>query len=93
LQGIETLPLRMARHVSNTQKVVEFLASHAMVSRVGHPMPGVIPAMHWQSSCYPAALGSVFGFDVGVHANKEKPSLKRCKFSVTWPTSAIAGLW
>ena len=31
LQGIETLPLRMARHVENTRKVVEFLAAHPMV--------------------------------------------------------------
>ena len=38
LQGIETLPLRMARHMSNTQKVVEFLAAQPFVSRVGHPM-------------------------------------------------------
>ncbi|HWI79265.1 MAG TPA: O-acetylhomoserine aminocarboxypropyltransferase, partial [Ramlibacter sp.] len=38
LQGIETLPLRMARHMGNTAKVVEFLASHPFVARVGHPM-------------------------------------------------------
>ena len=37
LQGIETLPLRMARHVENTRKVVEFLAGHAMVASVGYP--------------------------------------------------------
>jgi hypothetical protein len=37
LQGIETLPLRMARHVDNTRKVVEFLAAHPMVARVGYP--------------------------------------------------------
>ena len=38
LQGIETLPLRMERHIDNTQKVVEFLAAHPFVSRVGHPL-------------------------------------------------------
>ncbi len=38
LQGIETLPLRMARHVDNTRKVVAFLAAHAMV--VGRRLPG-----------------------------------------------------
>ena len=37
LQGIETLPLRMARHVENTRKVVAFLAAHPMVARVGYP--------------------------------------------------------
>src|SRR5213076_3415813 len=38
LQGIETLPLRMDRHMSNTRKVVEFLDSHAFVEQVRHPM-------------------------------------------------------
>src|ERR1700712_434973 len=37
LQGIETLPLRMARHVENARKVVGFLAGHAMVESVGYP--------------------------------------------------------
>src|SRR5437764_5140869 len=37
LQGIETLPLRMARHVDNTRKVVAFLAGHPMVGAVGYP--------------------------------------------------------
>src|SRR5688572_26775161 len=37
LQGIETLPLRMERHVANTRKVVEFLSKHAMVTAVGYP--------------------------------------------------------
>ena len=56
LQGIETLPLRMARHMSNTVQVVEFLASHPLVSRVGHPLlpshpshapqPGDPPSQH-----------------------------------------------
>jgi O-acetylhomoserine (thiol)-lyase len=35
LQGIETLPLRMERHMRNTEKVVQFLASHPLVGRVG----------------------------------------------------------
>src|SRR5512140_3505675 len=37
LQGIETLPLRMARHIENTRKIVAFLASHALVEAVGYP--------------------------------------------------------
>src|SRR5215468_4671712 len=38
LQGIETLPLRMERHIDNTQKVVEFLSTHPFVEHVGHPL-------------------------------------------------------
>lgn len=37
LQGIETLGLRMERHVANTRRVVEFLAAHPMVASVSHP--------------------------------------------------------
>src|SRR5712671_6446019 len=37
LQGIETLPLRMARHVDNTRKVVEFLTTHPSVEKVLYP--------------------------------------------------------
>ncbi len=37
LQGIETLPLRMSRHVDNTRRVVQFLAGHAMVESVAYP--------------------------------------------------------
>jgi O-acetylhomoserine (thiol)-lyase len=38
LQGVETLGLRMERHMRNTEKVVQFLASQPFVGRVGHPM-------------------------------------------------------
>src|SRR5690349_16170990 len=37
LQGIETLPVRMARHIDNTRAVVKFLAEHPMVASVGYP--------------------------------------------------------
>ena len=37
IQGIETLPLRMARHVDNTRKLVAHLAGHEAVARVSHP--------------------------------------------------------
>ena len=37
LQGLETLPLRMARHISNTERVVEFLAAQKEVAAVHHP--------------------------------------------------------
>ena len=37
LQGVETLSLRLERHVENTKKVVEFLASHPQVEKVNHP--------------------------------------------------------
>ncbi|MCB2071331.1 MAG: PLP-dependent transferase, partial [Ottowia sp.] len=38
LQGIETLPLRMERHIANTEQVVRFLAEHPFVAKVSHPL-------------------------------------------------------
>jgi O-acetylhomoserine (thiol)-lyase len=64
LQGIETLPLRMARHMSNTEKVVEFLASHAMVGRVGHPLLPSHPSHALAKKLLPRGAGSVFSFDL-----------------------------
>ncbi len=64
LQGIETLPLRMARHVENTRKVVEFLAAHAFVERVGHPMLESHPSHALAQKLLPKGAGSVFSFDM-----------------------------
>jgi O-acetylhomoserine (thiol)-lyase len=64
LQGIETLPLRMARHMENTAKVVEFLASHPLVSRVGHPLLESHPSHALARQLLPRGAGSVFSFDI-----------------------------
>jgi O-acetylhomoserine (thiol)-lyase len=64
LQGIETLPLRMARHMENTAKVVEFLVSHPMVSRVGHPLLESHPSHPLAQKLLPRGAGSVFSFDI-----------------------------
>jgi O-acetylhomoserine (thiol)-lyase len=64
LQGIETLPLRMAQHMRNTTKVVEFLATHPFVSRVGHPMLESHPSHALAQKLLPRGAGSVFSFDI-----------------------------
>ncbi len=64
LQGIETLPLRMARHMSNTEKVVEFLSQQPFVSRVGHPMLEGHPSHALAQRLLPRGAGSVFSFDI-----------------------------
>jgi len=64
LQGIETLSLRMARHMSNTQKVVEFLASQPFVARVGHPLLESHPSHALAQKLLPRGAGSVFSFDL-----------------------------
>ena len=64
LQGIETLGLRMTRHISNTEKVVAFLASHPFVSRVGHPLLESHTSYALAKKLLPRGAGSVFSFDL-----------------------------
>lgn len=64
LQGLETLPLRMARHVENTRKLVQFLAAHPMVSRVGYPELEGHPSHALAKKLLPRGCGSVFSFDL-----------------------------
>jgi O-acetylhomoserine (thiol)-lyase len=64
LQGLETLPLRMARHMSNTERVVQYLASHPLVGRVGHPMLESHPSHALAQKLLPRGAGSVFSFDI-----------------------------
>ncbi len=64
LQGIETLPLRMARHVENTRKVVAFLAAHALVAKVGYPELEGHPSHALAQRLLPRGCGSVFSFDM-----------------------------
>ena len=66
LQGIETLPLRMERHLANTEKIVRFLAEHPFVARVGHPLLPSHPshALAGRLLKHGArGAGSVFSFD------------------------------
>ena len=64
LQGIETLPLRMERHMRNTHQVVEFLASHPLVARVGHPLLESHPSHALAKKLLPRGAGAVFSFDL-----------------------------
>ena len=64
LQGIETLPLRMARHVENTRKVVQFLVAHGQVARVGYPELESHPDHALAKRLLPRGCGSVFSFDL-----------------------------
>ena len=64
LQGIETLGLRMACHMQNTEAVVAFLAAHPMVERVGHPMLESHSSHALAKQLLPRGAGSVFSFDI-----------------------------
>jgi O-acetylhomoserine (thiol)-lyase len=79
LQGIETLPLRMARHVENTRKVVAFLAAHGLVSRVGYPELEGHPSHALAKKLLPRGCGSVFSFDLKGSRSQGKAFIEALK--------------
>lgn len=64
LQGVETLSLRLERHVANALKVVEFLSSHPKVAKVNHPSLADHPDHALYNKLYPQGAGSIFTFEV-----------------------------
>ncbi|WP_244848434.1 O-acetylhomoserine aminocarboxypropyltransferase [Caballeronia sp. SL2Y3] len=64
LQGIETLPLRMDRHVANTRKVIEFLLSTPAVEGVAYPELPTHRDHALAKRLLPRGAGAVFSFDV-----------------------------
>ncbi len=79
LQGIETLSLRMARHMENTQKVVAFLAAQPFVARVGHPMLASHPSHALAQKLLPRGAGSVFSFDLAGSRSQGKAFVESLK--------------
>jgi O-acetylhomoserine (thiol)-lyase len=64
LQGLETLSLRVERHVENALKVVEFLRSHPKVARVNHPALSEHPDHALYQKYFPKGGGSIFTFEI-----------------------------
>ena len=64
LQGLETLSLRLERHVSNALKVVEYLKNHPKVAKVNHPVLPDHPAHALYNKYFPLGAGSIFTFEI-----------------------------
>ena len=64
LQGVETLSLRLERHVENTKKVVEFLENHPKVEKVNHPSLSDHPDHDLYEKYFPNGGGSIFTFEL-----------------------------
>jgi O-acetylhomoserine (thiol)-lyase len=64
LQGIETLSLRLDRHVENSKKVVEFLKNHPQVKKVNHPSLPDHPQHALYEKYFPNGAGSIFTFEI-----------------------------
>lgn len=64
IQGVETLPLRMARHVENARAIVAFLREHPFVAHVGYPDLAEHPDHELAKRLLPRGAGAVFSFDL-----------------------------
>lgn len=64
LQGVETLSLRVERHVENTLKVVDFLKNHPKVAKVNHPSLPDHPDHALYNRYFPHGGGSIFTFEI-----------------------------
>lgn len=70
IQGIETLSLRVERHVENTRKVVDFLVNHPKIAYVNYPELPNSPYKALADKYFPNGVGAVFTF--GVKGGKEE---------------------
>lgn len=64
LQGLETLSLRVERHVENALKVVDFLTHHPKVASVNHPSLSSHPDHELYTKYFPKGAGSIFTFEI-----------------------------
>lgn len=64
LQGLETLSLRVDRHVENSLKIVEYLSKHPKVASVSHPALSNHPSHDLYTKYFPNGAGSIFTFEI-----------------------------
>ena len=64
LQGLETLSLRVERHVANALKVVDYLSKHPKVEKVNHPSLPTHPDHELYNKYFPNGAGSIFTFEI-----------------------------
>ncbi len=64
LQGVETLSLRLDRHIENTKKVVNYLAKHPLVEKVNHPSLPEHPDHPLYEKYFPNGGASIFTFEI-----------------------------
>ena len=72
LQGLETLSLRLERHVENALKVVDFLKTHPLVEKVNHPSLAAGKQKALYERYFPSGAASIFTFEIKGGAEKAK---------------------
>lgn len=70
LQGLETLSLRVERHVSNALKIVDYLSKNSLVEAIHHPSLGNNPSNDLYKKYFPKGGGSIFTFEIKGDAKK-----------------------
>ena len=79
LQGLETLSLRVDRHVENSLKVINFLKNHEKVERIDHPSLSAGKAKDAYDKYFPNGGGSIFTFDIKGGAEEAKTFIDKLK--------------
>lgn len=79
LQGLETLSLRVERHVQNTLSVVQFLANHPQVEKVNHPSLPSHPHHALYQQYFPRGGASIFTFNIKGGAQEAQAFIDRLK--------------
>ena len=79
LQGLETLSLRVERHVANALKVVDFLRNHPKVERVNHPSLPDSPYRALYQRYFPRGAGSIFTFELRGGAEEARKFTERLR--------------
>ena len=77
LQGLETLSLRVERHIENALKVVEYLNSHPQVEKVNHPSLAHHPDHKLYTELFPNGAGSIFTFEIKGGAKEAQDFIDR----------------
>ena len=77
LQGLETLSLRLERHVENALKVVDFLKNHPKVEKVNHPSLPDNPDYELYKKYFPNGAGSIFTFEIKGGAKEAQEFIDR----------------
>ena len=79
LTGLESLSLRVERHVSNALKVVDYLAKHPKVERVNHPQLAEHPNHALYERYFPNGAGSIFTFEIAGGAEEARAFIDSLK--------------
>jgi O-acetylhomoserine (thiol)-lyase len=77
LQGIETLSLRVERHIANTLRIIDFLNTHKKVARVNHPSLSDSPYRPLYEKYFPRGAGSIFTFEIKGGADEARRFVDR----------------